>query len=370
MADGSTKRVQAVDSTKTSAINRLKTKLRELSDEVMAGDISPDTRVIEVAKQWLAELETEYRQSGKSMDTIRQYRSYVYGWVKKSVGELTCRELQTQPKLVNNMIQRCREKRSYDAAKSLRAVISGVCQYAMRNGAMKSNPVKSTQRLSRGEKKTIKALSVDQRVDLVAKVRVFGKKRQKDKLGRSLGRRGRVWLQLADLIICMLSTGVRVGEVLAVSGEDVFVQPGTVRFAYHLVPAEEKGVVRMPLRKGNEGELILTVPGWSIPIWRRLKLAAGTAPLFPSFSGGWLAPGTMIHRIREAFDECGYAWVTSHVFRKTVTAVLDEAGLSTKAIADQLGNTPEVVERHYRAPRTANAESAAAMETLMIEEAG
>jgi integrase len=96
-------------------------------------------------------------------------------------------------------------------------------------------------------------------------------------------------------------------------------------------------------------------------MWRRRKLAADTGPLFPSWNGEWLDPSNLIHRVREAFDTSGYDWVTSHVFRKTVATVLDEAGLPIGAMADQLGNTRTVAEKHYIARRIANDHAAEAL---------
>lgn len=63
----------------------------------------------------------------------------------------------------------------------------------------------------------------------------------------------------------------------------------------------------------------------------------------------------------------GYGWVTSHVFRKTVATVLDEADLPTTAIADQLGNTRAVAEKHYRKRRVANQANAEALEDMLRE---
>ncbi|MBB1157403.1 MULTISPECIES: transposase [Amycolatopsis] len=67
--------------------------------------------------------------------------------------------------------------------------------------------------------------------------------------------------------------------------------------------------------------------------------------------------------MREAFDECGYGWVTSHVFRKTVSTHLDQSGVSTTEGADQLGDTPTVYEERYRKKRR-KATNRAAMEAL------
>ena len=40
----------------------------------------------------------------------------------------------------------------------------------------------------------------------------------------------------------------------------------------------------------------------------------------------------------EPSDADALAWITSHTFRKTNAAILDDAGLSARQIADQLGH--------------------------------
>ena len=42
--------------------------------------------------------------------------------------------------------------------------------------------------------------------------------------------------------------------------------------------------------------------------------------------------------LREAIVTAGFDWVTSHAFRKTVATLMDHAGLSSRAAADQLGH--------------------------------
>jgi len=125
------------------------------------------------------------------------------------------------------------------------------------------------------------------------------------------------------------------------------------------------GLERRELRKGNVGGLLLAVPQWSVPMWQRRKEAAGGNALFASFTGELLDPSNVINRLTEAVTAVGYEWVTSHVFRKTVGTVLDEADLPITAIADQLGNTPAVAERHYRKQRVANLGNADALEAMM-----
>ncbi|MGH3564534.1 MAG: hypothetical protein ACRDRH_00585 [Pseudonocardia sp.] len=38
------------------------------------------------------------------------------------------------------------------------------------------------------------------------------------------------------------------------------------------------------------------------------------------------------------FEAVGYGWVTSHVYRKTVTTLMDSAGLTARQLADHLGH--------------------------------
>jgi integrase len=166
----------------------------------------------------------------------------------------------------------------------------------------------------------------------------------------------------------MLATGVRIGEVLALSGDDVTKDDDSkpaVRIDAHIVRITGQGIVRVPGRKGNKPGVLLTLPDWPAPMFARRKLATEPHdPLFTSLEGSWLDPSNTGNRIREALDEIGFDWVTSHVWRKTVATLLDEAGLNVGEIADQLGNTRAVTERHYIKRRSRNKKAAAALESI------
>lgn len=364
MEDGTSKQVRKRGKSKTAAENALKEKLRELADEVTSGQLGPDTRFGRICDDWHQALTREYKLSGRSPQTPRLYGSYIRNWIKPALGELHAREVLPGP--CNNLLQRGRDK-SYDTAKSLRAVLSAVCDYAVRQGAMKTNPVKSAERLATGDRKEVKAMTLEQRLNLIEQLEELGKKKEVDAKGRSLGARSRVWQDLPDIVRAMLATGPRLGELLAVSGDEVDPAARTVLFAHHLVREPGVGLRRMPNRKGNGEGILLAVPEWSLPMWRARKLQSGGGPLFPNWTGDWMDPNQVMKRIREAMDECGFEWVTSHVWRKTVATVLDEADLPTTAIADQLGNTPKVVETHYRRKRVANQTTATALEDMLTK---
>jgi hypothetical protein len=55
-------------------------------------------------------------------------------------------------------------------------------------------------------------------------------------------------------------------------------------------------------------------------------------------------------------------------FRKTAASVLDDAGLPIGDVADQLGNTRTVAERHHVRRKVANIRTAAALEGMLDSE--
>ncbi|MFE5564858.1 tyrosine-type recombinase/integrase [Amycolatopsis japonica] len=357
--DGSLRLVGRQATTKTQAIAKLKEALVDYTAEATGEDIHSGTRFNAVADRYLEEIELDAKLGTLSPGTVSLYRRALKNWVRPALGQLRCREIRvsTCDRVVKNALL----KRSYDTAKLVKAALSGACDFAVRHDAMDANPVRSLRRMTSGGKKEILALTAKQRVDLLAELRSYVPTRQNDSRGRPLGVRGRIWLDLPDIMEAMLATGVRIGELLAIHGTDVTT---TVAVTHHVVRVAGQGLVRRPLRKGGVDGLVLAVPEWSTPMWERRRQAAGDGPLFASFTGELLDPSNVVHRIEEAMTAVGYGWVTSHVFRKTVGLVLDEADRPTTAIADQLGNTPAVTERHYRKRRASNQANVPALEGM------
>lgn len=356
LLDGSIRRVRRWGATKTAAVSNLKAALVQLLEH---GTRDTTTLFSVVCADWTVNLDVRAETGAIAAGTARVYKGHLRKWILPSLGRLPCFEIK--PATCDTLLQAVQSRTSYDTAKSVRAALSSACTFAMRHGAMDDNPVKSTGRLGRGEAKKVRALTHAERADLLAKLEALAAKKQTDAGGRSLGARGAVWASLPDLVRVMLATGVRIGELLALDADDIDTEARTVNVGHHIIRKTGVGLVRAPNRKSGDG-LVLRVPAWAVPTLRELAQDGG--PLFPGLRGGWQDPNGVIGRLREAFDSCEYGWVTSHVFRKTVATVLDQAGVQTTQIADQLGNTPAVVERHYRAPRVASEGSADALENL------
>ena len=97
------------------------------------------------------------------------------------------------------------------------------------------------------------------------------------------------------------------------------------------------------LRKGTKslaGERVLALPPIALSMLRSRFLTGARLeqPLFPDALGGFGDPANGRREFREARGEEALAWVTSHSFRKTTATILDEAALSARLVADQLGH--------------------------------
>jgi integrase len=143
-----------------------------------------------------------------------------------------------------------------------------------------------------------------------------------------------------DFTDFMLATGLRIGEVSAVTWDALDLNVGTVEVHGTVARVTGSGpFIKAP--KSKSGHRILELPDWAVTMLRRRQNrqpqnrwnAVGTAP-----AGGLLDPSNTQSDLREAFDTAGYTWVTSHIYRKTVATIMDAAGLTARQAAHQLGH--------------------------------
>jgi integrase len=89
-------------------------------------------------------------------------------------------------------------------------------------------------------------------------------------------------------------------------------------------------------------------------------------PLFPDLLGGFRDPANVRRELREARGEDTLAWITSHTFRRTAATVLDEATLSARLVADQLGHSrPSMTQDVYMGRRAVDSQAPLAMEAAL-----
>lgn len=364
--DGKLKPMQRVGENKSEAEDNLGEALAAVIKEIGSSTFDKHSRLQKIASAWLQELREDVACGQITANTLRNYTSWTKNWIIPNMGSLIFGNAEVSVAACEGLIRKVRRETSLDGAKSCRAILSAICGFAIKHKLIQHNPVRSAKRLKKTaeDHKEKLAMNLEQRTKMIAALRAYGEKKQFDSMGRSLGKRGQVWLDLPDLAEAMLATGGRIGELICVNGDDVLPLEKKVGLTHHLERVAEKGLVRQPGRKGGLPPITKFVPEWSLPMWRRRKLASGGGLIFASWSGGLLDEATLIHRLREALDECGFDWVTSHVWRKTYALILKEAGFTDAQIAHELGNSERVAREHY-IPQTDGTKAAAeAMESM------
>jgi integrase len=208
----------------------------ELADEVRGGEIGPGTGVRTVAEAWYEEIKREADLGERSPDSVRTYRVCLANQVLPRLGALRLTELTVTA--MDDLIKQMHDRVSFATAKTVRSVLRNVCAYAVRHQALRVNLALSVGRLVPGMPREIHVLTAEQRLDLIRRLEQFAIERRTDNKGRSLGPRARVWADRPDVVRALLATGVRLGELLALTGPD-FARDGTgrpiVTIAAHIV---------------------------------------------------------------------------------------------------------------------------------------
>jgi integrase len=196
----------------------------------------------------------------------------------------------------------------------------------------------------------------------------------------------------------MLGTGVRIGEACAVrigtnsDREDLLdLSSGTVEINATVVRVPGQGLIIQQWPKTAAGWRRLALPPDVVAMLKRrdgeARLSAPQGAVFGSPGGHLRDPSNTSGDLRELLDGLGcqrcegrgwllglsrangkptrvrceagrFCWVTSHVFRNTVATRLDEAGLSARQIADQLGRAhPSLTQDVYLGRKVATAEA-------------
>ncbi|WP_243659156.1 site-specific integrase [Tamaricihabitans halophyticus] len=177
---------------------------------------------------------------------------------------------------------------------------------------------------------------------------------------------------LPDLCRFMMATGVRIGEALALYWEDVDFKRATVDIRYTVQRIKGRGLVRGPT-KTAAGERLLPLPKWALDMimQRYADIGCDVQPVFPADHDGLRDPSNTNRVFRQARGTDEFAWVTSHVFRKTAATVLDDAGFSARMIADQLGHAqPSMTQDVYLGRKLVNPEIAVALEDVLSKKSG
>ncbi|GAA2675672.1 MULTISPECIES: tyrosine recombinase XerC [Actinosynnema] len=355
--DGVTRPVERRGSTKTAAERALKEALRDRTSPLTGGDgITPETRFKDAAVLWLEEFQRAIDGGRRSPTSKETYEGRLNSLVLPAIGELRVREL-TVPRL-GRLVAAAQDLHSSSTAKTVRTILSGVCGLAVRHGALAANPVRDVAPLE-GRKVRARALTLEELADLLAKL-------DADEVA--------VRQDLPDLARWYAGTGERTGEGLAVHWHHLDLRAGTVSWGGGLIRVKGQGQ-RINFGKTDVSERALPLSDWLVDVLRERRVLLAErfgvdvadlrGPVFPNSLGKLRDKHNTLAQWREFRQRAGYPWVTFRTFRKSVATILDDAGLSARQIADQLGHSKvSTTQDVYMARRVTSRKAADALEAV------
>lgn len=348
--DGKVRELERFGLSEGKAKIRLREAVRDRHRVEADAEITSETRLSEVVRVWLVDMRAEVAAGEKSPGTGALYDATA-GWITAGLGDLRLRELTVGR--VDRFLAVTGSHHGPGSAKRAKTVLNGVLGLAARHDAIRSNPVRDTARIKHGEKKSVIALDLTQVYDLRVKLAADQKARDWD---------------LLDFIDMMLATGKRIGENSAITWDALDLDAGTVEIRGTVVRIKGRGL-RIKLKpKSRAGYRKLRLPSWAVEMLRRRQ--AEVVPnewgaVFTSPTGMLRDPSNTQADLRDVFARLGYPWVTSHVFRKTAATLLDEAGVSARKIADQLGHAQvSLTQDFYMGRKIASEDAARVLEII------
>jgi integrase len=233
-----------------------------------------------------------------------------------------------------------------------------VCAFAVRHGALDSNPVREVGRLeskkAKNQRTKPRALTAEQVIDLLGKLDSDEQARMDD---------------LPDLVRLFLGTGERTGEALAAYWPDFNEAKRVLAMSGNAIRAKGRGLI---VNRGKTENAVREIP---LPDWCVRMLAARKElvtdldrPIFPSTTGTIREASNVRNRAWRPFTKrSDYEWVTFRTFRKTVATLLDDAGLTARQIADILGHAhPSMTQDVYMGRGTVSRRGADALDATLI----
>ncbi len=325
--DGKLRQVERFAASEAKATTALKQALTTIA---LSGgvDVKRETRIRDLGRRFLL------AKANRAPRTVDAYRHTVEKIINPRIGELSVSEA-TADKL-QRFVDQVAADNGPGAAKTAKAVLSGMMGLAARSDAIVANPVRN---LAPVESKVqgAKAIPLDELPSLLKKVREDTRLADVD---------------MVDLIEFVAGTGVRISEACGLTWDDVDLAAGTV-------------TVRDS--KTAAGHRRLRVPVAVAAMLRRRRAVDDNLPfVFPTVLRKRRDPRSAAREWAAARTRLGLPAYTFHSFRKTVATALDQAGLTPRDVAEYLGHAdPSLTMGVYMSKTVGGTRAADALDSIL-----
>jgi integrase len=346
--DGKSRLVSRSGPSAAAAERKLKKALVGRSAGVGSSEITSDTRVRAVAEKWFETVQAAVDAGDRSPNTGALYRGLLDRYLLPALGDLRVGELTTGR--LDPALLAIKKRAGASTAKSCRTVVSGFLAHAARSDAVTTNAARNTSAIPTKPKKMPRALTAQECTSWLEQLAKDENAVRKD---------------LLDITVFMLATGVRIGETIGVTWHEVDLDAGTVIVDWNVIRVKGQGLHRKST-KTSAGSRVLKLPTFAVDMLKTRTKRSRSSPVFPDSNGSWRDPSNTSRDLREARGSEEFAWVTSHVFRKTCATILDDEGFTARQIADVLGHArPSMTQDVYMGRKGSDVKAAAALHRVL-----
>lgn len=289
--------------------------LLELARVPLAKDRSPIRAVLETYMQHAEKL----HQPSTCSRRLTLLRPFVEAHGSLAVGVLT-------HTILRDFISRMREKRppwGDGAERNFLAVLKAAFNWAVAGGLLTSNPAAGIKPPS------VRSRSRDCLIPPELHARILAG------VTRSQAFR--------DLITCLHGTGCRPGELCAATAAAW--DGGKQALVYLADWTRQEGEHRH--KTAGKKDRVIPFRGDALDVVNRLLVAHPRGPLFRTARGRAWTPPTICSTFVALRDRLGVPSLTAYSYRHTYATNWLLTGKPIDVLAAVLGNTPEVIRRHY-----------------------
>lgn len=312
-----------------------------------AGDVTGQSVIAELLSRYVDKLQEDAEHSPKTIETYRATLKAVrprFAGVKVS---------EARPGLLAEILRGVQRDHGETRARQSKTLLKAVMTDAVLAGAIDANPVLQLGR----QKRRASPVKGAPAVESDALVRAYKRVTTSEYCRRT---------DLRDVVLVLMATGARISEVLALRWSDVDAE--TITFRGRVMRVSGAGLIRQDGLKNQSDERTVAMPAFLVDaLAARRMLAASEVWVFPSTTGGLRDANNVAKQWRKARGRFGLDGVSSHSWRKTLATVIDDAGLSARVGADQLGHSKvSMTQDTYMARNRVHSAVATAIESTVI----
>lgn len=316
------------------------------------GTITGNTLLVELLDRYIERCRADGDLAPKSVDTYAATIAAVRG---RFAG---VRVAETDPALLHEILAGIRRDHGATRERHTKVALNAVFGDAVLARAVATNPVREIPARRRGkaqrQAKGAPPVAAADLPKMLAALDASEACRQRD---------------LRDPIVLLIATGLRRSELLGLAWSDVDLENKVLHVRHSVVRVKGAGLIRQATTKtGDDRHIPLPRFAGEMLVNRRDHWSGpnDVKVIFPSTTGTLRDPDNFGKQWAEVREQLGFPSVSSHSFRKAVATLIDDAGLSARVGADQLGHArPSMTQDVYMSRGAIHREVATALDKAL-----